>query len=139
MRFFGVFVANADELRAGTVEITRLPKRVGVFDQSLDLVDQLKIHRDADVVWFDIVGLRDGRFRGDACFADRHGCEDQLIWIVVAAFVGGKLLYYLEDPGRYIADPSKMFEDIFCDCILMILLWSWTIGMLRSKRGIHLP
>lgn len=32
------------------------------------------------------------------------------IWTIVAAFVGGKLFFYLEDPSRYFADPSQMWK-----------------------------
>lgn len=33
-----------------------------------------------------------------------------MIWIIVAAFVGGKLFYYLESPRKYFGDPSLMLD-----------------------------
>lgn len=36
-----------------------------------------------------------------------------LIFIIaLSAFVGGKLLFYLEDPGYYFSDPSRMISDL---------------------------
>jgi phosphatidylglycerol:prolipoprotein diacylglycerol transferase len=35
-----------------------------------------------------------------------------LVWIVVSAFVGGKLFFYLEDPARYLAEPAQMIIDV---------------------------
>ncbi|MEQ9186652.1 MAG: prolipoprotein diacylglyceryl transferase [Cryomorphaceae bacterium] len=35
-----------------------------------------------------------------------------LVWIFVAAFVGGKVFFYLEEPEVYIDDPSAMWDDI---------------------------
>ena len=32
------------------------------------------------------------------------------LWIILAAFVGGKFFYYLEDPGTYTSDPSRMLD-----------------------------
>lgn len=33
-----------------------------------------------------------------------------LIWVILAAFVGGKLFFFLEDPSKYLADPSEMLN-----------------------------
>ena len=35
-----------------------------------------------------------------------------LLLIIVMAFIGGKVLFYLEDPLTYIADPGKMLDNI---------------------------
>lgn len=35
-----------------------------------------------------------------------------LLLIIVMAFVGGKVLFYLEDPQTYLAAPSKMLDDM---------------------------
>lgn len=35
-----------------------------------------------------------------------------LLWCFLAAFVGGKLFYYLEDPVKFIKEPSLMMENI---------------------------
>lgn len=33
-----------------------------------------------------------------------------LIWVIVAAFIGGKLFFFLENPQRYIDDPSEIIN-----------------------------
>jgi phosphatidylglycerol:prolipoprotein diacylglycerol transferase len=38
--------------------------------------------------------------------------QNLFLLIVAAAFVGGKLLYYLEDPGRYLSNPGEMFRNM---------------------------
>lgn len=43
---------------------------------------------------------------------DSDKISSLLIWVVVASFVGGKVLFYLEDPSRYVENPSKMYQDI---------------------------
>lgn len=34
------------------------------------------------------------------------------LWSIVAAFVGGKLFFYLEDPGKYLSNPSLMLKSL---------------------------
>ena len=34
------------------------------------------------------------------------------IWSFLAAFVGGKLLFYLEDPSKYFKNPSLMIQNL---------------------------
>lgn len=34
------------------------------------------------------------------------------IWAFIGVFVGGKLFFYFEDPGRYLENPGAMFHDI---------------------------
>lgn len=40
-----------------------------------------------------------------------HKAADLTIILLVAGFVGGKLLFYLEDPGYYLADPARMLQN----------------------------
>lgn len=35
-----------------------------------------------------------------------------VVWIFTSAFIGGKLFFYMEDPGHYLDDPGAMLEDI---------------------------
>lgn len=38
--------------------------------------------------------------------------SEMFMWCFAGVFVGGKLFFYLEDPGRYLADPSRMFSSV---------------------------
>jgi len=39
-----------------------------------------------------------------------HKTADLTILLLIAGFVGGKVFFYFEDLGYYLADPSRMFE-----------------------------
>jgi phosphatidylglycerol:prolipoprotein diacylglycerol transferase len=41
---------------------------------------------------------------------DSEQLSSLLLWIVLAAFIGGKLFYYLEDPSKYLSNPSLMLQ-----------------------------
>jgi phosphatidylglycerol---prolipoprotein diacylglyceryl transferase len=43
---------------------------------------------------------------------DKDKISTLLLWIFVTAFIGGKVLFYLEDPNLYIENPSKMFSNL---------------------------
>lgn len=36
--------------------------------------------------------------------------RDLLLYLIIAAFVGGKLLFYFEDPDKYFSNPVKMLQ-----------------------------
>lgn len=46
--------------------------------------------------------------KGMALDADK--ISSLLIWIILAAFIGGKLFFFLEDPQRYLEDPSEVLN-----------------------------
>lgn len=39
---------------------------------------------------------------------DADKLSSLFVWVIVAAFVGGKLFFFMEDLGKYMADPSKI-------------------------------
>ena len=43
---------------------------------------------------------------------DKDKISTLLLWIFVTAFIGGKILFYLEDPRSYIESPSKMISNL---------------------------
>ncbi|MEX2597904.1 MAG: prolipoprotein diacylglyceryl transferase [Salibacteraceae bacterium] len=43
---------------------------------------------------------------------DSEKISTLLLWIIAMAFIGGKVLFYLEDPGYYVSNPSAMWDDL---------------------------
>ncbi|MDA7835969.1 prolipoprotein diacylglyceryl transferase [Salibacteraceae bacterium] len=43
---------------------------------------------------------------------DKDKISSLLLWIFVTAFIGGKVLFYMEDPKIYMSDPSKMISNL---------------------------
>ena len=41
---------------------------------------------------------------------DSDKLSNLFFWIIIVAFIGGKLFFYLEDPQRYINDPASMLK-----------------------------
>lgn len=41
---------------------------------------------------------------------DADKLSSLFMWVILAAFVGGKFFYYLEDSGKYLADPKLMLQ-----------------------------
>ncbi len=72
--------------------------------------------------------------------------KDQLselfVWAFGAAFVGGKLLFYLEDPSKYINKPSLMLQDlgngfVFYGSLLLVVPTLYIL--LRRKKNPFWP
>ncbi|MBL7811729.1 MAG: prolipoprotein diacylglyceryl transferase [Bacteroidetes bacterium] len=57
--------------------------------------------------------------------------SELMLWCIVGVFGGGKLFFFFENPGRYIAHPSEFFSDIGSGfvfygsflCTVPILIW----------------
>ncbi|MFY0645149.1 MAG: prolipoprotein diacylglyceryl transferase [Bacteroidia bacterium] len=53
-----------------------------------------------------IIALRMSRKFG----VDSDKLSNLFFWVIIVAFIGGKLFFYLEDPQRYIEDPGSMLR-----------------------------
>ena len=42
---------------------------------------------------------------------EKERITDMMLWLILAGFVGGKVLFYFEDIDRYVADPGRMFKN----------------------------
>ena len=63
--------------------------------------------------------------------------SELFLWCFAAAFVGGKVLFYLEDPAKYLANPSLMLKNmgngfVFYGSLLFVVptMYLW----LRKKK-----
>ena len=68
---------------------------------------------------------------------NKDNLSELFMWGFVAAFVGGKILFYLEDPSKYIANPSLMLKNmgngfVFYGSLLLVVptIYLW----LRQKK-----
>ncbi|TNE80413.1 MAG: prolipoprotein diacylglyceryl transferase [Bacteroidetes bacterium] len=43
---------------------------------------------------------------------DADQISDIFLWCFIGVFVGGKVFFYFEDPGRYLANPALMFKGL---------------------------
>jgi len=73
---------------------------------------------------------------------NKDNLSELLLWSFLAAFVGGKLFYYLEDPSKYISDPALMFKNlgngfVFYGSLIFVIptMYLW----LRHKKIPFLP
>lgn len=60
-----------------------------------------------------------------------------MLWIFIAAFVGGKVLFYLEDPGIYLDRPELLFKNIGSGFVFfgsLLFAVPTTIWFFRKER-----
>ncbi len=63
--------------------------------------------------------------------------SNMIFYTFIAAFVGGKVFYYLQEPGLYIAQPSKMFRNMGSGFVFygsLIFAVPMIIYFLRKKK-----
>ena len=68
---------------------------------------------------------------------DKDNLSELFLWGFLAAFIGGKLLFYLQEPSKYINNPSLMFKNlgsgfVFYGSLLLVVptMYAW----LRKKK-----